>query len=100
MPFAVSYLTHRGDMSLLQAILLGIIQGLTEFLPISSSAHLVLVPYLLGWRIPDQPAFIFNVLVQVGTLLAVILYFWKDLLAILSGFLRALLRGKPFADHN
>lgn len=87
-------------MSLLQAILLGIVQGLTEFLPISSSAHLVLVPFLLGWKIPENQAFIFNVLVQDGTLLAVIIYFWKDLIAIISGFLRALFRGKPFEDAN
>ena len=87
-------------MSLLQAILLGIIQGLTEFLPISSSAHLVLVPYFLGWQIPSDEGFIFNVLVQNGTLLAVIVYFWRDLVRIASAFVRSLLRGKPFADSD
>lgn len=85
-------------MSFLQAILLGIIQGLTEFLPISSSAHLVLVPYFLGWQIPEEEAFVFNVLVQNGTLLAVIVYFWKDLINIARGFLQALLRGQPFGS--
>jgi undecaprenyl-diphosphatase len=85
-------------MSLLQAILLGIIQGLTEFLPISSSGHLVLVPYLLGWNIPPEQAFIFDVLVQIGTLLAVIVYFWKDLVAIVVGFVRALIHLKPFEN--
>ena len=85
-------------MSILQAIILGIIQGLTEFLPVSSSAHLVLVPFLLGWNIPPEQAFVFDVLVQLGTLLAVFVYFWKDLLAIISGFIRALLSGKPFGD--
>lgn len=84
-------------MTFLQAILLGIIQGLTEFLPISSSAHLVLVPYFLGWQFPQDQAFIFNVLVQDGTLLAVIIYFWKDLVAIVRGFFQALFRGKPFS---
>ena len=58
-------------MTLLQSIILGIIQGLTEFIPISSSGHLVLVPELLGWEIPAQDAFVFDVLVQLGTLLAV-----------------------------
>lgn len=87
-------------MSLLQAIILGIIQGLTEFLPVSSSAHLVLAPYFLGWQIPADQAFIFNVLVQNGTLLAVIVYFWRDLAAIIAAFVRGLLRGKPFEDAN
>ena len=70
-------------MTLLQAILLGVVQGLTEFLPISSSGHLVIVPYLLGWDIPAQDAFVFDVLVQVATLLAVFAYFWTDIIAIL-----------------
>jgi undecaprenyl-diphosphatase len=85
-------------MTLLQAIILGIVQGLTEFLPISSSAHLVLVPYLLNWNIPEEPAFIFDVLVQVATLVAVIVYFWKELVAILRAWLQGLAQRKPFAD--
>ncbi len=87
-------------MSLLEAIILGIIQGLTEFLPISSSAHLVLVPFLLGWEIPEEQVFPFGVLVQLGTLLAVILYFRKDLWEIIKAFVQGLLSRKPFADHN
>lgn len=87
-------------MSLLQAIILGIIQGLTEFLPVSSSAHLVLTPYFLGWKLPEEEAFIFNVLVQNGTLLAVIVYFWRDLTAIATGFVRGLLSGKPFGNEH
>lgn len=83
-------------MSFLQSIILGIIQGLTEFLPVSSSAHLVLVPYLLDWHIPESQVFPFDVLVQIGTLLAVIIYFWKDLWAIVKGFFQALIRRKPF----
>ncbi|NIS82236.1 MAG: undecaprenyl-diphosphatase, partial [Anaerolineales bacterium] len=57
-------------MNLLQAMALGFVQGVTEFLPISSSGHLVLVPWLLGWSLDPKTAFIFNVLVQWGTLLA------------------------------
>lgn len=85
-------------MSILQAIILGIIQGLTEFLPVSSSAHLVIVPYLLGWKIPTQEAFIFDVLVQVASLIAVIVYFWTDLITILRAWLVGLFNKKPFAD--
>jgi undecaprenyl-diphosphatase len=63
-------------MTIVQALILGIVQGATEFLPISSSGHLVLVPWLLGW---EFEAFIFDVLVQWGTLAAVIIYFRHDL---------------------
>ncbi len=86
-------------MTLIQSIILGIIQGLTEFLPISSSAHLVIVPYLLKWHIPVQDAFIFDVLVQLGTLLAVIVYFRKDLYNIISSVVRGLVHRKPFSDQ-
>jgi len=71
-------------MTVIQAIILGIVQGITEFLPISSSGHLVLTPYLLNWDIPEQQVFVFDVLVQIGTLVAVIVYFWKDLWSILT----------------
>ncbi len=69
-------------MSFFQSFILGIVQGLTEFLPISSSGHLVLVPALLGWEIPADQAFVFDVLVQLGTLVAVFVYFWADLRAM------------------
>jgi undecaprenyl-diphosphatase len=62
-------------MSILQSIILGIVQGLTEFLPISSSAHLVLVPWWLGW---PEPSLAFDTLLHWGTLLAVITFFWRD----------------------
>jgi undecaprenyl-diphosphatase len=83
-------------MSILQAIILGIIQGLTEFLPISSSAHLVLAPYFLNWHFPVEQIFPFDVIVQLGTLLAVIIYFHQDLWAILKHFARGIIHLKPF----
>ncbi len=85
-------------MNLLQACVLGIVQGLTEFLPISSSAHLVLVPWLLEWHFEPQAAFVFDVLVQDGTLLAVIAYFWRDLVGLARAALEGVLRRRPFDD--
>ena len=65
-------------MTLFQSFLLGILQGLTEFIPVSSTAHLLIGQKILG--IPANDAmFSFLVLVQLGTLLALIIYFWKDL---------------------
>lgn len=71
-------------MSLLEALVLGIVQGLTEFLPISSSAHLVLVPELLGW---EQPSLPYVVLLHAGTLLALGVYFRRELIATVTGML-------------
>lgn len=62
-------------MSVFQAVVLGIVQGLTEFLPISSSGHLIAVPRLLGWS--KQPL-AFDVALHLGTMLAVLVYFWRD----------------------
>ncbi|MBN1149111.1 MAG: undecaprenyl-diphosphatase UppP [Anaerolineales bacterium] len=85
-------------MTIVQSILLGIVQGLTEFLPISSSGHLVIVPYLFGWDFPPEEAFIFDVLVQVATLAAVFTYFWSDVVSILRAILHGLLNKQPFDD--
>ncbi len=73
-------------MTLLQSLLLGLLQGATEFLPVSSSGHLVLVPWLLGWTVPGLA---FDTLVHWGTALAVLGYFWRDWLALLRGAWRA-----------
>ena len=62
-------------MTLIQGLVLGVVQGLTEFLPISSSAHLVLVPWVLGWNVDPAFAFAFDILVQMGTLVAVIVFY-------------------------
>ena len=87
-------------MNIIQSIILGVIQGLTEFLPISSSGHLVLLPFFLNWDLPAKEMFVFDVLVQIGTLVAVIFYFRKELLSIISGFFKQLFAGKPFATHE
>ncbi len=83
-------------MTILQSLVLGIVQGITEFLPISSSAHLVLVPFLFNWHFPAEQIFPFDVLVQLGTLLAVFAYFWRDLIDIIRCFFIALSHGRPF----
>jgi undecaprenyl-diphosphatase len=79
-------------MTILQALILGIVQGATEYIPVSSSAHLVLVPWLLGW--PDSP-FTFEVLVQWGTLVGVFIYFWRDLWEIARDMVVGLVRRQP-----
>jgi undecaprenyl-diphosphatase len=67
-------------MSIIQAIVYGIVQGIAEFLPISSTAHLVLVPWLFGWSDPGVP---FDVALHLGTAFAVILFFWKDWVSLI-----------------
>jgi len=72
-------------MDIIQAIILGAIQGATEFIPVSSSAHLVLFPWLLGWQIPSVA---FDTILHLGTLLAAISYFWRDWLGMAQAVLR------------
>jgi len=67
---------------LLQAIIQGVVQGLTEFLPISSSAHLILLPRLLGWDDPFLTSAEFDVMLHLGTLGALLVYFWRDLIRL------------------
>lgn len=70
--------------SVLQALLLGLVQGATEFLPISSSGHLVLVPWLLGW---ENHGLAFDAMLHLGTLAAVVAFFWQDLRELMVGAL-------------
>lgn len=74
-------------MSILEAIILGIVQGLTEFLPISSSGHLLVVPALFGWEDPGAP---FTAVIQIGTMAAVVIYFFGDLWNILRAWVLGL----------
>ncbi len=83
-------------MSIWHAILLALIQGVTEFLPISSSAHLILTPILFGWE--DQ-GLAFDIVTHVGSLVAVMVYFRKDLIAVTRGFLGGL-RRREFQDSG
>ncbi|MEI6621245.1 MAG: undecaprenyl-diphosphate phosphatase [Actinomycetes bacterium] len=74
-------------MSWIEAIILGIVQGLTEFLPISSSAHLLVVPQLFGW--PD-PGAAFTAVIQLGTMAALLVFFWRDIVRIVNAWARSL----------
>jgi len=85
--------------TLLQAIVMGIVQGLTEFLPISSSGHLLAVPWLAGWDDPFITSLSFTVMLHVGTLVALAAYFWRDWARLVPAGLAALrdrsFRGDP-----
>jgi undecaprenyl-diphosphatase len=84
-------------MSILEAIVLGIVQGLTEFLPISSTAHLRIVPALFGW---SDPGAAFTAVIQIGTLVAVLYYFYGDILRIATATVQNTLRGTPFESFD
>lgn len=87
-----------GELNFLQALLLGIVQGLTEFIPVSSTAHLRIVPALLGWQ---DPGAAFSAVIQLGTLAAVLVYFAGDILrltrAALASLFSAQIRRSPDA---
>ena len=87
-----------------QAAVLGVVQGVTEFLPISSTAHLKIVPALLGWTDaegnPLDPGAAFTAVTQWGTWLATVIYFRHDLARILLAWWRGLISGRPFAEQD
>ena len=82
------FLEGMTGVGLFRALLLGLLQGLTEFLPVSSSGHLVLVPWLLGWR---DPGLTYDAIVHLGTLVAVIIYLWEDVARLIEGAWQAVL---------
>jgi undecaprenyl-diphosphatase len=84
-------------MDIVQAVILGIVQGLTEFLPISSTAHLRIVPALLGW---DDPGAAFTAVIQFGTLVAVLIYFYKDIVNITGSVIKGIVLRTPLHDRD
>jgi undecaprenyl-diphosphatase len=82
-------------MNILHAVILGIVQGVTEFVPVSSSGHLVLVPWLLRW---PEPGLAFDTVLHLGTLLAVLIVFGRDYAALASAWLQSLTRRGPRPD--
>ncbi len=82
-----STLSTTAEINSFQAIILGIVQGLTEFLPISSTAHLKIVPVALGW---GDPGVAFTAVIQLGSIAAVLWYFWQDLTNVIIGGFKAI----------
>jgi undecaprenyl-diphosphatase len=77
---------------LLESVILGVIQGLTEFLPISSTAHLVMVPWLFSWDVKLLNSLTYDVALHLGTFLGIVAFFWKDLVALIKAFFRSVAR--------
>jgi undecaprenyl-diphosphatase len=80
-------------MTVIQAIILGIVQGLTEFLPISSSGHLLLVPWLFNWHfLLENPSLnkTFDVALHLGTFVAVVIYFWREIGKLIAAWVRSI----------
>jgi undecaprenyl-diphosphatase len=84
-------------MSWIEIIVLAVVQGLTEFVPISSTAHLRIVPALFGW---EDPGAAFSAVIQIGTLVAVLWYFWRDVVRILAAMLADLRQSKLATTHD
>jgi undecaprenyl-diphosphatase len=84
-------------MSIVEAIVLGLVQGLTEFIPVSSTAHLEIVPVLLGW---GDPGAAFSAVVQFGTWVAALIYFAKDIVRLIGGFFRGLSTRRVLEDTD
>ncbi|KUL30140.1 undecaprenyl-diphosphatase UppP [Chlorobium limicola] len=84
-------------MNLFEAVILGIVQGLTEFLPISSTAHLRIIPALAGWK---DPGAAFTAIVQIGTLAAVLIYFFRDITAIVREVVSGIVKGRPLGTQE
>ena len=86
------------DLSI-QALIMGLVQGLTEFIPVSSSGHLVLVPWLFGWTDPFINSVAFTVILHMGTLVALLAFFWRDWVTLIPAGLAAIrdrsLKGDP-----
>jgi undecaprenyl-diphosphatase len=83
--------------TILQAIVMGIVQGLTEFLPVSSSGHLIVVPHIAGWDDPFLRSLAFTVMLHIGTLVALLVYFWRDWARLVPAGL-ATIRDRSFND--
>ena len=87
-------------MNVLQAVILGIVEGLTEFLPVSSTGHLTIVEKLLGLRVDDVGVTAFTAIIQIGAIVAVIVYFRRDIVRLISAWVRGLRNREARADPD
>jgi undecaprenyl-diphosphatase len=87
-------------ITIIEAIILGILQGITEFIPISSSAHLIIVPWLFGWTDPALTSLSFDVSLHLGTLLAVLWFFWRDWVRLFHAAVASIKERKIGADPD
>ena len=92
---------HPGaHMTIWAAIVLGIVEGLTEFLPVSSTGHLTIATQLLGYDITDKSITAFTAVIQVGAIVAVIIYFWRDIIRLLTAWFRGLFHPEHRRDPD
>ncbi|MBI3741516.1 MAG: undecaprenyl-diphosphatase UppP, partial [Chloroflexi bacterium] len=87
-------------MTILQALILGMVQGLTEFIPVSSSAHLIFVPWLFQWNDPALNSLAFDVALHLGTLVAVLIFFARDWMRVIRAGVASVLERKIGADAD
>jgi undecaprenyl-diphosphatase len=86
--------------TIIQAIILGLVQGATEFIPISSSAHLIIIPWLFGWNDPALTSLPFDVALHIGTLLAVLIYFARDWIRLILALFMSIKERKVANDPD
>lgn len=87
-------------MDLIQAVILGVVEGITEFLPISSTGHLTIVEKMMGFKIDDPGVTAFTAIIQIGAVLATLVYFRKDIWDIVAAWVRGLFNAKAREDQN
>lgn len=87
-------------MNVWQAILLGVVEGLTEFLPVSSTGHLTLVERLLGWQVDDPGLTAFTAVIQLGAIAAVLIFFWSDIARLAAAWGRGLVSANARRDPD
>jgi undecaprenyl-diphosphatase len=88
------------DIGIGQAVVLGVVEGLTEFLPVSSTGHLTITEKLMDLRIDDKGVTAFTAIIQIGAILAVIVYFWSDIVRMVTGFVKGLFNPAARAEFD